>query len=113
MVTEKEVEARITDWYWEGTGKEGNYLDDAAGEFLDAVESPSEVIFEGLGTVKHVLTEGGEGQGDSYYGIFSIGDQFFRMDGYYSSWDGISWDGVSLYEVEPQQVTITEYVKKK
>lgn len=112
MTTAKEVEAAIFDWYWQETGKDANYLDDIAEKFLDAVESGPEEL-EDLGTVTHVLTEGGEGQGEHYYGIFSIGTQFFRMDGAYSSWDGISWDGTSLYEVVPKQVTTTQYVLKK
>lgn len=53
--------------------------------------------------------------GDGDYGvtaIFSVGDQFFKITGSYSSWDGYEWYG-KLVEVFPREVTKTRYFEKK
>lgn len=112
MITSRELEAALYDWWWQETGNEAGYMSEIAAELMEAVES-SPIELDDLGQLKHVLTEGGEGQGEQYYGVFSLGNQLFRLDGYYSSWDGISWDDADLYEVEAKQVTVTHYVKKK
>jgi hypothetical protein len=40
--------------------------------------------------------------------IFSVGDRFFRKNGYYDSWAGGAWDG-SLVEVRPREKMVTVY----
>lgn len=112
MATAKELEEAICNWYWQETGKDASYLDDAADYFLDTIEG-NPVELDEIGKVVWITTEGGEGQGDQYFGVFSVGTQFFRLDGFWNSWDGVSWEGASLYEVVPKQVTITQYVAKK
>lgn len=70
-----------------------------------AVELPSLGI-----TTEPIEDFGGEGMGDSVYVIFKIGDQFFKKDGYYSSWNGTDWDeGEPLHEVAPAQEMVTVY----
>ncbi len=66
-----------------------------------------------LGTLEHVDSYGGEGQGDEYWVVFKVTStgQLFKVDGYYSSYDGGSLDG-DVYEVTPVQVTVTQYKKK-
>ena len=54
---------------------------------------------------------GGEGMGDTRYVVFQVGDQFFRVDGYYASWDGTTWEDPTPYEVKPVEVTVIEYRK--
>jgi hypothetical protein len=59
---------------------------------------------------------GGEGEGDSRWIVIkAVSDdgteQFFRMDGYYASYDGSTWDG-EFYEVRPREKTITVYEDK-
>lgn len=74
------------------------------------------VDVSGLGSVRVIDNEGGEGQGDHAHLVFEVtsGDgevRLFKLDGYYSSHCGTEWDG-DLYEVEPVQRTITVYEKK-
>jgi hypothetical protein len=54
---------------------------------------------------------GGEGKGDDLWSVFQIGDQFFKKSGYYSSWNGSSWE-YDFVEVTPVPVTKTEYKRK-
>lgn len=62
-------------------------------------------------SAERVSSFGGEGQGDDLWIVIKIGDQFFKKSGYYNSWDGGAYDG-ELFEVEPVQVTRTEYQRK-
>jgi hypothetical protein len=41
--------------------------------------------------------------------VFKIEDKFYKASAYYSSWEGTSWDYNTTYEVEPVQITKTEY----
>jgi hypothetical protein len=66
-----------------------------------------------FGTVKVVQNFGGEGQGDRQWIVVKVTspdgeEQFFRQDGYYSSYDGGEWDG-SFDEVKAVQRTVTFY----
>ena len=54
---------------------------------------------------------GGEGQGETRYVVFSVGEQFFRVDGYYASWDGTTWEDPTPHEVVAKEVTSIEYVR--
>lgn len=55
-----------------------------------------------------VDTGGGEGDGAPIWIILSVGDQLFRANGYYSSWDSSEMDG-QIEEVKAVQVNRTEY----
>lgn len=56
-----------------------------------------------------VEREGGyEGGGDYMDVVFKVGDQLFRKQGAYNSWDSNEWDG-SLEEVEPYEETVVKY----
>lgn len=50
---------------------------------------------------------------DSYenYVVVKVGNQYFRKEGYYSSWDGGSLDG-PWFEVEKVAKTVYEWEKK-
>lgn len=52
------------------------------------------------------------GGGEDIFVVVQVGDQFFEMPGYYGSEAGETWDG-KLYEVRPEQKTITVYEVKK
>lgn len=56
---------------------------------------------------------GGEGDGEIRYVVFSVGDQFFKVSGYYASWDGSNWDDPTPVEVVPTEKTITVFERKK
>lgn len=71
-----------------------------------------DVEVKGLGKLEYVDSFGGEGQGDDYWVVFKLGGKLYRKDGYYASYDGGELDG-ELYEVEPVQVSRTEYRSKK
>lgn len=84
------------DWVWNELGE------------IDGEEVPD------FGTVRVVENFGGEGQGDQRYIVFKLTDEFgdehfFKVDGYYASYDGSSWDGSELYQVTPREKTITVY----
>lgn len=52
---------------------------------------------------------GGEGQGEQLWVVVSYGDLFFRIDGYYESWEGRHWDYAKWEQVFPHEKTIVEY----
>lgn len=73
-----------------------------------------EELVPDFGTVSVVTQEGGEGQGDQYFVVWKLTDEngdeyYFRADGYYSSYEGVEWDGAELRQVQPRQKTITVY----
>lgn len=86
--------------------------------------SKEEFVVPGIdGTIAVVDSEGGgEGSGEHMHIVFRVTHtdvhdlglprpQFFKVDGFYASWDGSSWDGSELYEVHPVERTITFYEK--
>lgn len=54
---------------------------------------------------------GGVGQGDSLWVVFSVTDgtntRYFRVDGFYASYVGTSWEGAEIQEVQPQERVVT------
>lgn len=84
------VESGLTEFTW--------YLDDK----LDTVT---------LGGIPLRLehTEGGfEGAGDTYYEVIEYDGRFYRIDGWYNSWEGSGLDGVP-YEVKKVPVEAFDY----
>ncbi len=70
--------------------------------------SESFMTIDGI-PIRHEHTEGGfEGAGDTYYVVFEYGGRFYRIDGYYNSWDGSELDGVP-YEVKKVPVEAFDY----
>lgn len=60
---------------------------------------------------------GGEGHGEGIYVVFRLdgydgSTQYFRVDGYYASWDGENWDDTDLFEVTKEPVQAFRYAKK-
>lgn len=45
------------------------------------------------------------------YVVFQIGDELWRMDGWYSSYEGFNFDDAVPYKVIAKEVTVIEYVK--
>ncbi|UDL16814.1 hypothetical protein SEA_ATUIN_148 [Arthrobacter phage Atuin] len=105
-VTVEQVFEEVKDWYSTQTQRYGMWdaLEDA---LYDEVHLPS-------GALKRVAQHGGEGEGDTYYYVFSIGEQLFRVDGYYASWDGVSYDDslYAIHEVEAVPTTVIKYNRK-
>jgi hypothetical protein len=52
---------------------------------------------------------GDYGDHDTQFMIFKVGDKYFEVSGYYSSWDGSSYEYMDFYEVKPVEVKKVEY----
>jgi len=65
----------------------------------------------GLGKVVEVEQVGGSGQGDEYYSVkhFVDHDVYIRTEGWYSSYEGTTWDNGYGEEVFPIEKTIIVY----
>lgn len=65
----------------------------------------------GLGKVVEVKQKGGEGEGDEWYSVkhFVDHDVYIRTDGFYTSYEGTSFEDGYGREVFPHQKTITVY----
>lgn len=52
---------------------------------------------------------GGEGMGDTMWKVFSVTSEdetfYFKLKGYYDSWNGTDWDG-DIKIVEPREITV-------
>lgn len=60
--------------------------------------------------VKSLLVYGGgEGDGETYYIVFQVGDTLWRVDGFYQSHYGSELDYDTLREVQATQKMITVY----
>lgn len=106
MVTREQLFEELQEWY-KGQQNRWGLFDTLEDELYHGLELPS-------GELKDVFRHGGEGEGTTYYYVFSVGDQLFRVDGYYASWDGVTYeDDIStLSEVEAVPKTIIQYIKK-
>lgn len=87
---------------------EEDHGDELDGNVYESIKWGSDIEVPGLGKLELVEDFGGEGQGDDYWVVFKVGDQFFKKNGWYASYDGGELDG-DLYEVVPVQVSRTEY----
>jgi len=101
--TAKEVEEKISEF--EEAGYESTY---GGGVYYDLKGEQEDIEVTGFGTLKFVDEYGGEGSGDEFWVVFKVGDQFFRKEGWYASYDGGELDG-ELYEVKAAKVQRTEY----
>lgn len=112
-LTAKEVAEKISDYE-----DSSQFEDEGWGNFYETVKAghwgdeKQEFEVPGLPTIRYIDSYGGEGQGDDYWVVFKCGEQYFRVDGWYASYDGGELDG-ELYEVFPRQVTSTFYEKDK
>lgn len=106
------VEQEIIDWYnsFEDADDKADYFYEAWSEFQDFIYGGSAELPSGL-TATELERFGGEGKGDQYWVVFQIGDKIYRVDGYYSSWEGANWDSAEPYEVKPVEVTVVKYKK--
>ena len=117
------IEQEILDWYnVNDTGEEAETIHEIWEEFYESLMTKAQheagkgyswqtVPVLPSGPAFLVEDFGGEGQGDTRYVVFSVGEQFFQVDGYYASWDGTTWDDPVPYEVKPVEVTVIKYRK--
>ncbi len=117
------IEQEILDWYnVNETGEVAETVHEVWNEFYENLSSKEYVERNAgkswgstpvlpSGPAYTVEDFGGEGQGETRYVVFSVGEQFFRVDGYYASWDGTTWEDPAPYEVKPVEVTVIDYQK--
>jgi hypothetical protein len=43
--------------------------------------------------------------------VFQIGDELWRLDGWYASYEGSNFEDAEPYKVIPKEVTVIQYVK--
>jgi len=73
------------------------------------------VYIDGLGTVKYVEGEtGGYGSSEDVWFVFSVDEEsLYRINGFYSSFDGVDWFGpTSIEEVEAEEKVVIVYNPK-
>lgn len=115
------ITQEILDWFNVNETEEvATNIDEAWEEFYDNLSS-KEYVEKNAGNKwgttavlpsgpAYVVEDfGGEGQGETRYVVFSVGDQFFRVDGYYASWDGTTWEDPTPSEVVAKEVTVVRY----
>lgn len=97
---------------------EDEYADDYDGESLiwDWLEEATwndHEVETSVGNIKRVESVGGEGQGDHQHLVIQTiaTGQYFRVDGWYTSYDGGEYDG-DLYEVQKVERLVTFYEKE-
>lgn len=113
-----DIKQEIIDWFVNDYEYKDDFVEDgdtiyfykAWEGFQDAIWGSGTVELAS-GTAKTLTRFGGEGKGDTYYVVFQIGEKIYRVDGYYSSWEGVNWDSAEPYEVKPKEVTIIRYEK--
>lgn len=105
------------------------FLDDASYDsFLGALDASDRgVLIPNIGQAFRVTQFGGEGEGDQYYYIFKVlsydtpdqlpsngaevvAERFFKVSGYYASYDGGYYD--ELFEVKPVEKPVTFWEAK-
>ncbi len=85
-------------------------------DFTEVAERAEDFEYEGV-KVTLVDSYGGEGDGDTYYRVYKLINEedskdtiFVKFDGYYSSYNGTDWDNEECFKVEPEEVTVIEYI---
>jgi len=111
MATTEQIEKELLAWASEDAGEKFNYFESAADHIYDTLDNGDIELPSGIAS--YVDRFGGEGKGEDYWMVFSVGDQLFRFAGYHDSWSGVSWEGAELEEVEAEKVVVVKYVKKK
>jgi hypothetical protein len=110
----QKIQREIIDWYNSESvsDEEAEYFEEVIDEFVDSISWGTSVTLPS-GEAKEIEQKGGEGEGEEYWVVFRVGDdKFFRVEGYYTSWEGTNWENAEVIEVEPAQVLVTVYKEK-
>jgi hypothetical protein len=107
-----DIKQEILDWYNSQleSDEKVEYFDEVWPEFYEEIWGSGSVTLAS-GDTKTLEDFGGEGQGDQRWVVFAVGDKIYRVDGYYASWDGTTWEDPTPYEVKPVEVTVVKYKK--
>lgn len=104
-----DVRSRLTDGTWDDDLQESfSGAPDSIGEWRWT--EPTHV--KGLGHVRVIENEGGEGEGERAHMVFEISSdgvtRWFKQTGWYQSYDGFNWDG-TFKETYPVVREVTFY----
>lgn len=102
MATGKEVFVELKQF------AEDNNLEDDFNEFTHYRCEPSAELSNFRLPLELVAEDGCWSDGGQISVVIKIGDFFLKDVGYYSSWDSDQWENEWI-EVEPVQVTVTQY----
>lgn len=119
-MTVTNISQEILDWYnVNDVGVEATSVDSEVwGEFYEAITTKEHTErYEWANTATlpsgpaYVVEDfgGSEGDGEERYVVFQVGDQFFKVEGYYASWDGTTWEDTTPFEVVGKPVTVIQY----
>lgn len=92
-----------------------NGYESGANGFVEALEpyyrAPRpEVELPDIGTAVYQDGKfGEEGGGEDVWVVFQIGEDMYRMTGYYNSYDGSEWNTYGMHAVMPYERTIIDY----
>jgi len=69
-----------------------------------------EVELDGIGTAVYQDGKyGEEGGGEDVWVVFQLGENMYRITGYYNSYDGSEWSTDGMHAVMPYERTIIDY----
>lgn len=112
------LKQEIIDWFISDCEYKEDYVEEGEEVYFSSIWPCFNEEIYGSGTVdlpsgtaKTLEAYGGEGKGEEYWVVFQVGDKTYRVDGYYSSWEGTNWDDAEPYEVKPVEVTVIKYKK--
>ena len=93
--------------------KLGTLSDFAHGEIGTWDPTYTSCKYDEIGTCLEVKSYGGEGKGESWWKIFHFPEHnvYIKVSGFYTSYDGVSFDGwdQDCREVKPVQKMVTLY----
>lgn len=110
MITAKQLTEELLLWHSQENGTKTEYLSEVFDELEDTLSQGPVPLPSG--DLELVDQFGGEGEGDDYWFVFKIEDQFFKVEGFHSSWEGVNWEGSEIKEVEAREVTVIQYFYK-
>lgn len=125
MASAAQIEKELIDWHNAQEDKDSDYFEETE-YFYEAWGTSDYSIYEHLyplgntkptieipsGKVQILRETGGSDEGSHRSVILTVGEQYFEIEGYYTSWEGDNWDDATLTEVEPKEVKVIRFFPK-
>jgi hypothetical protein len=111
MTTIDQLKQEIIDWASDHDNIDVPDFTEAFSEFIAILSWRRAEIHLPSGVASLVERFGGQGLGDDARAVFTVNDQYFRVDGEWD--DGFHWDADDIYEATPVNVTVVEYHEKE
>jgi hypothetical protein len=127
MANAKQIEKELIEWHNAQEDKNEDYFEETE-YFSEAWGTSDYSIYEYLyplgrskkptieipsGNVQIFRETGGSDEGSRRSVILTVGEQYFEIEGYYTSWEGDNWDDATLHEVEPKEVKVIRFFPKE